>query len=279
MPELRRLAQLIAQLRAVGILRLPADQTRPRRQQRLVDDLDLLEPLAGVARALVRGEQAGIDERVEHRFGRSGPLLACLAREHRQQVVAPAHGACALRRHEVAEQLAHERDSLRADALERRLRVLRQRTGDAADLVIRGARQHALLAVAGVPDLRGGEGQQRQRTALADHFVHHLVDERVVFELVAAREGRLHQGAPQRARAERSEQREVAQHRCERLVRVAVDQEVVPEGQDHVGIGLEHEAREELRERPLDRRRILREQLLELIDDDERVLVAGRAIG
>ena len=46
-----------------------------------------------------------------------------------------------------------------------------------------------------------------------------------------------------------------------------------------MGIGFEHEPGEELRESRLDRRRVLREQLLELIDEDERVLVAGRASG
>ena len=62
-------------------------------------------------------------------------------------------------------------------------------------------------------------------------------------------------------------------------MRVAVDQEVVPERQDDVGIGFEHEPGEELRESRLDRRRVLGEQLLELIDEDERVLVPGAPSG
>jgi hypothetical protein len=44
---LRRLAELIAKLRAFGVLGLPAHETGPRRQQRFVDDLDtLLELIA-----------------------------------------------------------------------------------------------------------------------------------------------------------------------------------------------------------------------------------------
>ena len=40
LPHLRHLAQLIPQLRAVGVLSLPAHEPRPGRQQGFVDDLD-----------------------------------------------------------------------------------------------------------------------------------------------------------------------------------------------------------------------------------------------
>ena len=121
--------------------------------------------------------------------------------EDRQQLLALAHRARALRGHEVAEQLAHERRPLRADPLERRLRVLREGAGDAADLAVRLARQQPLLAVALLPEPRGGEGEERQRAALLLHLRHHLVDERLVLEAVAAGERRLHERAPQRALA------------------------------------------------------------------------------
>ena len=48
LPELGRLPELVAQLRAVGVLRLPAHEPRPGLEQRLVDDLDLLVALAGL---------------------------------------------------------------------------------------------------------------------------------------------------------------------------------------------------------------------------------------
>ena len=52
-----------------------------------------------------------------------------------------------------------------------------------------------------------------------------------------------------------------------RLVVLAAEEEVVPQGQDHVEIGLEDEAAEQARESRLDLGGIEREQLLELVHD------------
>ena len=55
---------------------------------------------------------------------------------------------------------------------------------------------------------------------------------------------------------------------------VAAEQKVVAQGQNHVDVGLEHQPAQQPRERLLDRRWIQREQLFELVDDDEDLLVA-----
>ena len=55
---------------------------------------------------------------------------------------------------------------------------------------------------------------------------------------------------------------------------LAAEQEVVAQREDDVEVGLEHEAAEQLGEGLLDRRGIEREELLELVHDHERVLVA-----
>ena len=81
-PELRRLSELIAQLRAVGILGAPPHQPGPRGQQRFVDDLDLLKALPFVASPLIGRQQAGVDQGVEHRLGRSPCLGAGVARKY-----------------------------------------------------------------------------------------------------------------------------------------------------------------------------------------------------
>ena len=87
------------------------------------------------------------------------------------------------------------------------------------DLLVGRPREHAAVAVARIPQPGGGKGEERQRAALAHDLLDHLLDERLVFELVSARERRLHERAAQRARTERAEQREVAQHGRQRLVR------------------------------------------------------------
>ena len=100
-----------------------------------------------------------------------------------------------------------------------------------------------------LPEARDGEGEERQRAPLALDLRHHLVDERLVLEAVAAREGGLHERAPQPARAERRRAASGRQDRRERLVVVAADQEVVAHREEDVDVGLEHEPPEESRER------------------------------
>ena len=171
MPELRRLAQLIAQLSAVGILRLPADQTRPRRQQRLVDDLDLLEPLAGVARALVRGEQAGVDERVEHRVGRSGPLLAPASRantDSRSSRPRTARVPCDVTRLRNSSRTSGIRSAPMRSSVDSACCASAPATPPISRYAARVSTPSSRSR--SVPQPRRGEGQQRQGTPLADRL-------------------------------------------------------------------------------------------------------------
>ena len=79
--------------------------------------------------------------------------------------------------HEVPEQLAHDRHAVLSDALERRFGMLRQRAADAADFLVGRAGQQAALAIAPIPEPRHGEGDQRQRAALARDLREHLLDD------------------------------------------------------------------------------------------------------
>ena len=89
--------------------------------------------------AVVGRQESRVDERLEH-FGaacrprRGGRAVgAAIVTEDRQQLVAIERGARALRRHQVAKQLADDRHAILSDALERRFGMLRQRAANAAD--------------------------------------------------------------------------------------------------------------------------------------------------
>jgi hypothetical protein len=56
-------------------------------------------------------------------------------------------------------------------------------------------------------------------------------------------------------------------------VRVAVEQEVVPHREQHVHVGLEGQPAQKLGEAPLYLGRVQREQLLELVHDQQRLAV------
>ena len=123
LPRLRRLPQLVPKLRPVGVLRLPSDQTRPAAQQRFVDDLDLLATLSGlISRSLERRQKPRVDEIGEHFVRISSVFLF----KDREKVLSLPHRPRPLGRHEIAEELPHQRRPLRPDPLERRLRVLGQ---------------------------------------------------------------------------------------------------------------------------------------------------------
>jgi hypothetical protein len=139
-------------LRAVGVLRLPANQARPRGQQRLVDDFDSLPPHAFVLALFVSRDQPRDDECIQHGLSSRPGVGARRAVEDRQQLVAFAHGPRALGGHEVAEHLPHDRDPFLADPLECRFGVLRQRTLHAADVAIRHPGEQAALPIALVPE-------------------------------------------------------------------------------------------------------------------------------
>jgi hypothetical protein len=64
LPELRLGPKLVAQLRSLGILHLPAHQPRPVGEQRLVDDLDAVVRRFAFVLHLIGGEKAGVDEGV-----------------------------------------------------------------------------------------------------------------------------------------------------------------------------------------------------------------------
>ena len=69
-PGAGTLAELVAELGALLILRLPADQARPVGEQGFVDDLDPADGIVFVLADLVGGEQAGVDEFAEDLGGR-----------------------------------------------------------------------------------------------------------------------------------------------------------------------------------------------------------------
>ncbi len=64
-PGAGSLAELVAELGALLVLGLPADQTRPVGEEGLVDDLDAADGLVLVLADLVGGEEAGVDELAE----------------------------------------------------------------------------------------------------------------------------------------------------------------------------------------------------------------------
>jgi len=69
LPRPRRLAELVAELGAVGILGLPSHEPRPVGEQRLVDDLDSPRRFFVLFSVLVGGEEAGVDQLAEDLFG------------------------------------------------------------------------------------------------------------------------------------------------------------------------------------------------------------------
>ena len=118
-----------------------------------------------------------------------------------------------LRCDQVAEELPDDWNMILADGLEGLLAMLGERPADPADEFVGLARQEALLPVAVLPKPRSGKGQHGQRPALGAHFRHHLVDQGVVLEAVAALQGRLHEGAAQRRTRWWSKRRELEEHR------------------------------------------------------------------
>ena len=194
-------------------------------------------------------------EGISYSAPRTAPLGDRLV-EHRQQLIPLADRAGALGGDQVAEELADDGDPLDADPVDGRLGVARERAADAADVVVGLAGEQAGLAIALLPQPGGGEGQQRQRAALALDLGEHLVDQLVVLEAVAALGGRLDEGAakgpPARAGRARS-----ARRRSARALRrsLAADQEVVAHAEQHVDVGLEDESVQEIGETVAARRR------------------------
>jgi hypothetical protein len=264
-PQVRGLLQLIPHLRAVLVLRLPPHQPRPRLQQRLVDDLHLVaRGLPALAFHLVGRQQARVHEVAQHRVGRRA------IRKRRQQLVPVDDRARALRRDQVPEDLAHQVLPWGAEAIHGGLGVLGERPSHAPEGLVGRARQSHPFAVAPLPQPRHGEGQLRQRRPRVLDGLHHLADQVLVLEPVAACGRRLDERARQVLARQRPKRREVAEDRRQRRVRVTPHQEVVGQREHDVDVRLLHQLPEDRREPRLRVGRVQCEQLLELIDDDER---------
>ena len=215
-------------------------------------------------RSLVLREEARVHQRVEH-----GPGLVPPLTEHRQQLGPIGSRPRALRRHQVPEDLPDHPLPLRSQPCERRLRVLGQRSRDAVDPLVGFPREEPPAPVPLLPQARDREGQERQRPALGRHRFHHLLDQRVLFEPHAPPQGRLHQGPLQRLRGGRRERREVVEDTPQTVLPAAAEQEVVPQRQQDVDLGLLRKAAEERREASLHLRSVQGKELLELVQDDE----------
>ena len=176
-------------------------------------------------------------------------------------------------RHEVAQDLPHDRNARGADRLERRLGVLGKSAGHSADVLVATAREQAPLTIAVLPQARQCEGEQRQRPSLLRHVAQHVVHEPLIFEPVTGDKCRLHQCASQRGAGWRRERRQVGENGAQVLEGLALQEEIVSDGEEDVHVGVEHESSQELREAVLHLDPVQREQLLGLIDDKERVIM------
>ena len=240
LPQVRRLAELVAKLRSVGILRLPAHQPRPGREQRLVHDLD---PVVGgpsfAAVCLIGSQQPGVHELLQHLLARR-PIG-----QRREKLLPVQHRSGALGRGQVAEGLPDDPLALRADALVGRLGVLGQGPLDTSDLAVSLTSQQLLLSVAPLPEPRDGEREKRKRSTRTLDGIHHLVDERFVLEPVALFERRLDQRAPQPLARHRAQRRQLAEDRAQRRMVVTPHQKVVAQRQKHADVRLAREPSEE----------------------------------
>ena len=124
-------------------------------------------------------QQARLDQPVEHLL-----RFTALVGEGGQELVSLLEGSGSRRGDQVAEDLTHDRDTHRADGLERRLCVLGKRPGDAADLLVAPPREQAALAIPVLPETRHRKREQRQRPALLRHVTQHVVDEPLILEPV-----------------------------------------------------------------------------------------------
>src|SRR5262245_9393054 len=143
---MRCLPKLVSKQRPVCTLRLPPNEPRPRRQERLVQDLDVSPTgSAAVFCGLVRGEESGIYELAEHGLG------ALVIRKSREQLVAGQYGARARGRRQVAEDRAHGPFILGTDTIESGLGMLSESSLYAADLAVRLSCQQFPFMVSAVP--------------------------------------------------------------------------------------------------------------------------------
>ncbi len=147
--------------------------------------------------------------------------------EGREELVPSLERPRPFGRHEVAQDLPHDRHARGADRLERRLGVLGKRAGHAADVLVATAREQAALTIAMLPQARQCEGDERQRPSLLRHVAQHVVHEPLIFEPVTRDECRLHQCAAQRGAGWRRERRQVGEGGAQVLEGLALQEEIV----------------------------------------------------
>ena len=166
MPLLRRRAQLIAHARVVEVLADPAVEPRPRRDQRLVDDLDRRTTIGVDAR-----EQARRDQPVDDRVGVRDPLAQLCPR---QLLASRVDGD------EVTEHVACDARLIVGQATKHFFGVATECTADTAHRVVGLAGQSPIRAIAELPQPCGRKRQQRERARSICDGVDHLVGERRV---------------------------------------------------------------------------------------------------
>ena len=146
----------------------------------------------------------------------------------------------------------------------------RQGASNATDLLVGALSEQATVTIASVPETRHGKGDKRKGAALARDLSEHVIDHRFVLEAIAALQGGLYQSPPQRRPSGRPNRRQLRKDRREALEPVAVKEKVIAHRQQHVNVCVERDSSEQLRELLLNLGWTLGEQLLELIEDQQR---------
>src|SRR5262249_32028006 len=216
---------------------------------------------------LVGGQQPRSDELSKHGL----PPFAI--RQRREELFTAANGARSLRGRQVAEDPADELFVFRRNCFESCLGVPGQRPFDASDLPIRLAGQELLLLVSFLPEPGNREREKGQHAANSLDGTQDLLDESFVLESVTLPAGGLDNRTPQPISREGSQRHQVAENRQEGFVLLAPHQEVVAQREKNMNVGLRGQASEKLDEPCLCLWCIEREDLLELIDDDQGLLM------
>jgi hypothetical protein len=73
------------------------------------------------------------------------------------------------------------------------------------------------------------------------HLGHHLFHQGFVLESIPAGESGLDQSPPQGALAQRSQGSQLGEDRAQSIVLLAMEQKIVPQGQENVDVGFENQ--------------------------------------
>ena len=200
--------------------------------------------------------------------GRGPRPRARVGEGRREQLLALADRAGPLRRDEVAEDLADRGDAPGADPLERRLGVPRERARDAADLVAGREGEEPALAVPLLPQPRRRECEQRQRAALPLDRGQHAVEQPL---LEAEPGGRAGSSNARRRAAPASGPSGVSSEKTGRSASCSWQRmrKSSRRATRTCTSASRREPPEQPREGGLHRRGVEREQLLELVDDQQ----------